>query len=98
MASAAYPEAELGELQRRHVLWTRSENRGRGWCRRSARARCLWRRRQPVSVLLGDGDGRINSFGIGGRIEVRAGYLTQAAAIDSPLIGESPAMVRLRKA
>lgn len=32
------------------------------------------------------GDHRINSFGIGGRIEIRAGALLQAAAIRSPVV------------
>ncbi len=34
----------------------------------------------------GAGDRRINSFGIGGRIEIRAGNLVEAAAIQSPRV------------
>lgn len=44
-----------------------------------------WHIVQPLANTA-TGDKRINSFGIGGRIEVRAGSLIQASAIDSPQV------------
>jgi len=39
-----------------------------------------------VRAANGSGDQRINSFGIGGDIEIRAGLLTQGQIIDSPVL------------
>jgi tetratricopeptide (TPR) repeat protein len=44
-----------------------------------------WHELRPLANTAA-GDKRINSFGIGGRIEIRSGALTQAAAIDSPQV------------
>ncbi|TWU06210.1 CRTAC1 family protein [Stieleria varia] len=44
-----------------------------------------WTTLKPLANT-GAGDKRINSFGIGGRIEVRAGNLVQANEIDSPRV------------
>jgi tetratricopeptide (TPR) repeat protein len=43
-------------------------------------------RAQPVVRGSGDGDNRINSFGIGGDIEIRAGSFVVKQPIDSPMV------------
>ncbi len=45
-----------------------------------------WQVIQPKANKTAEGDNRINSFGVGGRIEVRAGNLVQAAAIRGPRV------------
>ena len=44
-----------------------------------------WHVIEPMATTA-DGDKRINSFGVGGRIELRAGSLVQTAAIQSPRV------------
>lgn len=47
-----------------------------------SKANYAWYVLQPRANTSG-GDQRINSFGIGGRVELRAGYIVQTTAIDS---------------
>lgn len=50
-----------------------------------SRANYGWHVLEPLANPFA-GDKRFNSFGIGGRIEIRAGNLTQASTIDSPKV------------
>jgi Tfp pilus assembly protein PilF len=53
-----------------------------------------WQTIWPLASLQGKGDNRINSFGIGGEVEVRSGVLVQKQPITAPVVhfglGEQP--------
>ncbi|MCO8123862.1 FG-GAP-like repeat-containing protein [Stieleria sp. TO1_6] len=64
----------VGRSETSPLIALNSSQKGYGWQSIEPRANS------------GAGDKRINSFGIGGRIEVRAGNLVQANAIDTPRV------------
>jgi cytochrome c-type biogenesis protein CcmH/NrfG len=66
----------LGLSPEGRLVW--AENRGK----KSYRGQLLWTVPNPTA----EGDNRMNSFGIGGSAEVRAGALVQTQPIDGPVV------------